>query len=98
MRLTILQKGCFRAGVGLLLFAVNPLPIFYFGTYDGDGDLDTEFSLLLLFTCIFGFGLYLVGAAHISISPASLLHKLLAVWLPLVAVAAGYGALLYAFS
>lgn len=94
IRFTVLQKGYFWQFVGLFLFFGMPILIMLIWRCDPLEDCDTKLSspwgdlagISLFFTGLFGMGLYWVGAAHIAISHARSLHKLLAIGAPLLLI------------
>jgi hypothetical protein len=94
LRFTTLQKGYFWQFVGLLLFFGVPILIILLWNCDPLEDCDTKLPspwgglcvVLVPFTCLLAMGFYGVGAAHIFISHARPIHKLLAVGTPLLLI------------
>jgi hypothetical protein len=87
--------------VGLLLFFGLPMLIETVGNCNPFEDCDTllpvpwnALSVMSpVFSAFLGIGLYLVGAAHVSIAAATLRHKILVIWLPLLLIGATLWAL-----
>jgi hypothetical protein len=94
IRFSVLQKGYFWQFVGLLLFFGVPILITLIGGCDPLEDCDTTLpgpwgelaGVSLVFTSLLGIGFYWVGAAHIAISAAHSIHKLLAIGTPLLLI------------
>ncbi len=94
LRFTVLQKGYFWQFIGILFCIGIPILIELIWNCDPLEDCDTKLpspwgelcGVSLVPAFLLGMGFYWVGAAHIFISNARPVHKLLAVGVPLVLI------------